>query len=349
MLAVLGNVTLLVTLFILSQQPFAVDWAASLSAVSAIVAPAYSPALLLFSVILTVLERKSPSAELDPDDHAQGNRMVANAVRLALTFVLSFAVTLVLNDVTMIAPVLFAILLGFIAIVRAEMFAPPQPVSTEAAYRRSAETMRNAQAWVSDSFGSDIPVTTTSRVWHLIALFILAPIVVAGIAMVVGGIAVWGPGVALTPGFVLMCAASAAMPTTLVLVWLAGADKAESPRSRAWVRAFLLTMSAMGIITVTLIFLLSGKNTIWMAAIVAATTVLVSVALWAPRPRGKVGLRQTVELKWTALHLERIQRVFQASQAAWEREQVRPTIIVRALTQILLPFHHALRRVRETR
>lgn len=258
MLAVMGNVAMLSILFILSQRPIELDWGASITALSALAAPAYSPALLFFTVILTILDRRGATEGLDPDDSARADRMVANAVRLALTFVLSFASVVVLAEPTTIVPVLFAGLLSFVAIVRAEQFAPARVLSSDVRFQYAAALKRKSESWVVDAFGTADLGRTIHHAWPIVLLFVAVPFVVPTLVMLTYGVLRWGPSIALTPSFALMSAAAMVAPTMLVLVWLAGADKAESPRSRASIRIFLLVMSGLGIASTASIFLFSG-------------------------------------------------------------------------------------------
>lgn len=308
-LAALGNVMLLSVVFVLAQQPFGVDWSATIRTLHTFALPAYSPILLLVTLIMTVLDRRATS-EVEAEDTAQANRMVANAVRLALTMVLSFATIMLIGEPTMVVLVLFAVLFGFIAIVRAELFAPARPLSVEVTYRRAAEARRSAEAWVTDALGSTDGTTAMRRAWPVVLLFIAVPVAVPAIAMVLGSWVVWGAEIALDPRFMLMSVAAMAGPTMLVFVWLADADKAEPPRNRAWIRAFLLVLSGVGLVTIASVFLFSGKNTGWMGAIVLGTAAVVAVALWTGWIRSVALARRAVEWKWSAAHLARIEATF---------------------------------------
>lgn len=78
-LAALGNVMLLSVVFVLAQQLFGVDWSASIRTLHAFALPAYSPILLLVTLIMNVRDRPATS-EVEAECTAQANRTVVDAV-----------------------------------------------------------------------------------------------------------------------------------------------------------------------------------------------------------------------------------------------------------------------------
>lgn len=365
-LAVVGNITTLAGLFALSQEPVGFEWSILLSAVGVFVLPAYSPALLFFTAVLTVLSRNESADTLSEADRAQGSRMIAGAVRLGLMIVLSFAVVVVIIDPPILVYVMFAVLLSFIAIVRAELIAPPRDIGVDERYRRRAESLRIGEASASEALGNLVttpdtpedprieqsPRVETGRVGHtarVVGTWIAVVVLVPVAAMLLGGTLTWGATTALSPGFIAMSVASMTGPVVFVLAWLAAADKAESRRSRNWRRGFLSLMATGSIVAISAVFFFSGKNTVWMGIILLAASLLTELSLRTSSPGWLFRARLGVETRRTQAHLQRLRRSYCAAREEWRQSQRQPSPTVRILGCVFTPFVEAARLARSRR
>ncbi|MFD5224169.1 hypothetical protein ACFWHT_00970 [Microbacterium sp. NPDC058342] len=347
LLAATGNMLTSMAVFVLTLTPVSMTWVDLTDALAPFLLPAYAPALLIFTAILTVLEGRGESAAVDEEDRSRGNRIIANAVRFGLMIVLSFAVLVVLIEPHVLAHVLFAVLLSFVAIVRAELVAPPRMLDPEARFRRAAEAKRNGELWAGEALTAGWRSLAKARTWPTVALFLTAPVVIPAIAMVLIGTLVWGPGVGVAPGFIAISLSSFFGPAVQVLAWMSSADKADSARARGWRRAFLTVMSAASSLTLTVVFCFSGKNTIWMGVVLLVTAVVTEAALRIP-VRNRLGrARLAVEARWTLRHMERLEWVYRSASDEWRRSRTRPSVGVRVLTALFTPFVHAARLARK--
>ncbi|MFJ3473993.1 hypothetical protein ACIPJ1_13730 [Microbacterium maritypicum] len=342
-LAGVGNLVVLGALLALSLAPVAIGWDTALEAIGPFVLPAYSPALLFFTVFLTILERGAGTTEaFDAEDHAQANRLIANGVRLALTVVMSFATLVVILEPTALVHVLFAVLLGFIAIVRAELIAPPKKQDAETVYRRAVMSRSNAARWANGALGPGWEaVPRAVRVWPTLLLLLAAPVLIPAMLIVATALILWGPELALAPPFLFMSVLVMVGPEMLVLVWLSTGDKSESPRARGSRAAFLLVMSFLGTAAIASPFLFSGKSAVWIGIIIVGSAVTVGLGLRASRPRWLAELRHRAERKWTAKRLASLTEIAARTESLWAREQVRPPLAVRVLALIFRPFRQA--------
>lgn len=344
-LAGIGNMVVLGVPLALSLSPVAIGWNDALAAIGPFVLPAYSPALLFFTVFLTILERGAgATATLGTEDQTQANRLIANGVRLALTIVMSFAALVVILEPTALAHVLFAVLLGFIAIVRAELIAPPKKQDAETVYRRAVESQSNAARWAARALGPDWEAAPrTVRTWPTLLLFFAVPVLIPAMLTVATAHLLWGPDVAFAPSFLLMSILLPVGPEMLVLVWLSTADKSESPRARGSRAAFLLVMSVFGTVAIASPFLFSGTFSTWIGIIIFSSAAAVGLGLRASRPRWVAEVRHRVERQRTATRLASLAEITTRTRSLWASEQVRPPLAVRVLALIFRPFRQAYR------
>lgn len=342
LLAFVGNLIVLAVPLTLSLASLTTMWAPIIDAIVPFVLPAYSPTLLFFTVILTILERSDRHRSGGGSDHAQANRLIANSVRFALIIVLSFASVVVISRPTHLAVVLFAALVGFVAIVRAELMDPPRSVDVEAVYRRAEATHRDADQWAARVLGPRWREDRiASRSAPTLLAFFAIPVLVPAAGIVVTACILWGAGEVLTAKFVTMSIVLMVGPAVLVMAWLSSADKSESPRSRNWRKAFLILMGAVGTFTLAGLFLASGPDWAWVGVIVLIDAAAVSLCLWTPVVPAVAERRRRLERRWTQKRLGRLTKNVNDAEARWEAERIPPPRTVRVLAGLMRPFRAA--------
>lgn len=343
-LAAAGNVIVLAVPFTLVLSPIGLRWDDFVTAVGPFVLPVYSPALLFFSLILTVLERTGLSDSVDPADEAEARYLIANSIRIALVIALSFAILMMLFQPTSVALVLSAALVSFIAIVRAELMAPPKNRRPQEVYQRAVATQVAAERSASAALGprwTELPVA--KRPGLAIALLFAVPIVLPGAAVIAVGALLWGPRLALSGSFIVMSIVLMFGPAMLVLAWLSAADKSDSRRARAWRAGFLVVMSLAATVSLSSVFLFSGPDWAWLGAVVLASAVVTALGLWSPRPAWVRERRQRLQRRWTAARIGRLVKWTSAAQSEWIKERVPPPVGVRILARTIRPFRRAYR------
>jgi hypothetical protein len=346
-LAIACNGVVLLPPTVLALSSIGPDWEWFLAAAGPFIAPAYSPALLFFTVILTLLERAPQPHATHQDDQLQANHLIANSIRLALVVVLSFAVLMVMIQPTALAPVLFAVLVSFVAIVRAELMAPPRRLDAETTYRRALAAQIRAEERASRALGDEWRERPAKRTWTTIFLFCAAPIIVPGGAVMVIASLLWGADNALTPNFIVMSLVLMLGPSMLVLAWLSAAEKSESLRSRGWRLAFMVVMSTMGTLVLASIFLLSGPDWWWVGAIVLATAAIVAACLWGPAPSWIRRRRRVLERTWTTRRLKQLAKTTKANELAWHADRDSVPVVVRMLARVFRVVRRAYGLARE--
>lgn len=343
-LAALGNLVVLAVPFALALSPIGVRWGDFVTAVSPFVLPVYSPALLFFSLILTVLERTERSGAVDPGDEVEARYLIGNSIRISLVIVLSFGVLAVLLQPTAVALVLSAALVSFIAIVRAELMAPPRTRKPEEVYRRALSTQRTAEHSAALALGYGWREKRAAVHTRLAVVLLFAiPIVLPSAAIVVVAAMVWDPALALTAKFIVMSVVLMFGPAVLVLAWLSAADKSDSRRARIWRVGFLVVMSLAGTVSLSSAFLVSGPDWAWLGIVVLASAAVTALALWSPRPIWIRERRQRLQRKWTGARIERLARWTTEAETKWNKERVPPPLGVRILAHAIRPFRRAYR------
>lgn len=343
-LAAVGNLIVLAVPFTLTLSPIGVRWEDFVTAVSPFVLPVYSPALLFFSLILTILERTERSGAVDPGDEVEARYLIGNSIRISLVIVLSFGVLMVLLQPTAVALVLSAALVSFIAIVRAELMAPPRNRTPEEVYRRALATQRTAERSAALALGyqwTEQRVAVRPRL--AVVLLFAIPIVLPAAVTVAVAAVVWDPALALTAKFIVMSIVLMFGPAMLVLAWLSAADKSDSRRARAWRVGFLVVMSLAATVSLSSAFLVSGPDWAWLGILVLASAAVTALALWSPRPAWLRERRQRLQRKWTGARVERLAKWTTAAETEWNKERVPPPLGVRILARTIRPFRRAYR------
>ena len=345
--AVMGNLAVLSIPFTLSIAGLEPVAARVFDATLSFALPAYSPTLLFFIVILTILEKSDRTGSEATSDETHATRLIANSIRFTLMIVLSFAATVAIARPAELALVLFAALVGFVSIVRAEVMAPPRQNDSEEIYLRARKNLIQAERsalralgpswWRSDIAKRSVPV---------LLVFFGAPIVIPATVVVVTASVIWGVDDALTTNFLTMTLILMVGPAMLVMAWLSSVDKSETRRSRGWRMAFLIFISAVGIIPMATLFLVSGPKWTWVGWIIIADAVIVALCLWTPLVPGLSPVRRRLERRWTLNRLEKLSASATAAKDRWEAERVPPPRSVRVLTRLIRPFSIAYRLAR---
>ncbi|WP_314648771.1 hypothetical protein [uncultured Microbacterium sp.] len=306
--------------------------------------PAYSPAFLFFTVILTVLERSGQSRATATADEVHADRLIAHSIRFALMVVLSFAVLVALARPTDLALVLFAALVGFVSIIRAEVMAPPRREDPAALFRLARDRQRSAERSAVSSLGAAWRAEGTARrVIPTLLLLLGISVVLPAAVIVTTASAIWGIDDAVTVNFVLMSVILMVGPAMLVFSWLSSADKSESRRSRGWRTAFLVFLSALGTLPIASLFLSSGPAWAWVGWVILGDAAVVALCLWTPIVPGLARARRRVERLCTQKRLGKLAGHAAAARMRWEAERVPPPRAVRVLAALLRPFRAAYR------
>lgn len=343
-LAGVGNLIVLAVPFTLTLSPIGVRWDDFVSAASPFVLPVYSPALLFFGLILTVLERTERSDSADPGEEAEARYLIGNSIRISLVVALSFGSLMVLLEPTAVALVLSAALVSFIAIVRAELIAPPRTRTREEIYRRALATQHTAERSAALALGNEWaqqPVAARPRL-SVVLLFAI-PIVLPTAVIVVAAAIVWDPALALTAKFIVMSVVLMFGPAMLVLAWLSAADKSDSRRGRAWRVGFLVAMSIAATLSLSSAFLASGPDWAWVGVVVLTSALMTALALWSPRPSWMRERRRRLERKWTSARIARLTKWTTTAKTEWDKERVPLPLGVRILARTIRPFRQAYR------
>lgn len=324
-LSVVGNLGLIVIAFVLSQPPFALPWDEIIANIATAAAPLYSPTLLFFTAILGVLSSLFPAARARgrvPDsveeDAEQAERLIARVVQLALTFVLSVAAVVILDDASQVAYVLFATLLGFITFALAERIAPPPTMTPEERFQKAQEYLDRIAGWADDELGQGWRDASTRGAWATLVALLIAPI---AFPLAVVAIVTWilfGPEIAFAPMTLIVYAVSMFGTLTLVLSWLASADKADPPRSRLWRGIFLHILSGAAIATLSLPYLLEGNNIWWVGFAVLGSGALALMLLYLPGPEWWHECRLRLQRRLTSPQLRRAEKFRDDAKKTWE-------------------------------
>lgn len=317
-LAATGNITVLSLSFIAWQSPLHIPFDESLAFWHALADPMYAPSLLFFTSVLSMLstlggDRRSTEEE--------GNRLVARAVQVALTLVLSFATVMVVVDPMAIANVLFAILLGFTVYVLAEQIAPPRLLSTEAVYHQAEAARARRNEWASESLEQQWRHDVTQRVWPTIAVFLLAPVVVmTGLGTSIAW-RLWGPEWALAPKTVFTFALCSLGAVCLVGSWYSAADKTDSPSARAWRSGMAILISLFASGPLAWAFFSAGKGAQALGWLILSITVLQAAALWLPIPWAGQRALQRVAATVTHRRMMKIDEFYFSAREKWNVER----------------------------
>lgn len=343
-LAAVGNVVVLtvpLTLRMAGLEPAA---EAAFDAILTFALPAYSPAFLFFTVILTLLDRSGQPRATATFDEVHADRLIAHSIRFALMVVLSFAVLVALARPQDLALVLFAALVAFVSIIRAEVMAPPRQEDPSVLFRVARDRQRSAERSAARSLGAAWRSQGTARRIMPTLLLLLGISVVLPAAVVVTTAAViWGIDDAVTVNFVIMSGILMVGPAVLVFSWFSSADKSESRRSRGWRMAFLVFFSALGTLSMASLFLSSGPAWAWVGWVILADAAVVALCLWTPIVPGLARARRRVERLCTQKRLEKFADHAAAARTRWEAERVPPPRTVRVLAGLMRPFRAAYR------
>ncbi|MFB7249276.1 hypothetical protein [Microbacterium sp. NPDC056234] len=331
-LAAAGNVAIIGIIFILNTTPISVPASASLEVVASFALPMYSPELLIFTSIPGLLSALRVNGASD-SERDEAVRLIAWAVRVALTFVLAFAVVVVVAAPDQLATVLFAALLGFITFVLAERLDPPIPAPIEQRYLKADQDLAVREIWANEALGQRWHQNTTRWPWLIVAAFIIAPVILQTALGVAIGSMLWGADFGLSAKWAVVPAVTAYGSIILTFAWLSTADKADSPQARAWRGRAFSVLAVLTSVAFASAFLFSGTDSVLVGVLILGITALQSAALWAPVDWKGRQMLSRVAATITSRHLERTTRAYAPIYLAWDEHsgeaEVSPTWIRR--------------------
>lgn len=318
-LAATGNVAILGVVFMLNAL-LAVPAAESLGVVASFAQPMYAPELLVFVSIPGLLTALRVNAASD-SERDEAVRLIAWAVRGALTFVLMFAVVIVVVTPQQLATVFFALLLSFVTFVLAERLDPPIPAPIEQRYLKADRDLALREFWADEALGRGWHESTTRSAWAVVALFIVAPVVAQTVLGAIIGSLTWGMDFGLSAKWLFMAGVTAYGPVILTFAWLSMADKADSSQARVWRGSAFAALGAAASIAFASVFLFANERTAPISIMILLVTLVHAAALWAPVDWWGRRLLSRVAATMTSRHLERRTRGYAPVYLAWEEQQ----------------------------
>lgn len=319
-LALTGNIAVIGFAFIMSASPVSIPFVQTLQFISPFVLPMYAPELLLFTSLLSALVGLRVSN--DDADGREAARLIAWAVRVALAFVLSFAVVVVVVDPHRLASVLFAALLGFVTFVLAERLAPPEPQTAKQRYRRARDTVELRESRATAALGQGWRAAPRRHVWVRFALFALTPVLVhTALGLWISTSIRNSSAFVFTPGWIAVCAFTSYGTVILTFAWVTAADKAESPQARRWVSGAFSALGATASASFASIFFFTvpyAAQLGWMILVISAVHALV---LWSPIARLRPRVLRDVAASMTERDLGRTEARRDTLRAAWKAEK----------------------------
>ncbi|WP_194763049.1 hypothetical protein [Microbacterium sp. UFMG61] len=319
-LAGAGNIAILFAVFIIGMPPLSGPYAESLQVISTFAMPMYAPELLIFTSIPALLSGlRADGASGSERDEAV--RLIAWAVRVALTFVLMFAVPVVAVTPEMLSTVLFAVLLAFVTFVLAERLDPPVPASIEMRIMKADRDLALRESRATEALGRNWHEDTTRWWWAIIALFILAPVAVQTIAGTVVAVFLWGPQFALSGEWIVVPLLTSYGSVILTFAWLSTADKTDSPQARAWRGTAFAALAGIASVIFAAVFFVARGDSAPIGMVILTTTALHGAALWIRTDWWGRRLLHRVSATLTSRRLERLTRGYAAVYLAWDDDQ----------------------------
>lgn len=323
-LAFAGNIAVIGFAFIMSASPVSIPFIQTLQFISPFVLPMYAPELLLFTSLLSALVGLRVSNE--DADGREAARLIAWAVRVALAFVLSFAVVVVVVDPHRLASVLFAALLGFVTFVLAERLAPPEPQTAKQRYRRARDAVALRESRANAALGQGWRDGPRKHVWSRFICFILTPVVVQTALGVWISAGIWNSSAfVFRPGWIAVCAFTAYGTLLLTFAWATAADKAESPQVRLWVSGAFTIVGAAASVAFASIFFFTVPNAAGLGWMILTISAVHALVLWSPIAPLRPRVLRDVAATMTARNLGRTEARRDTLRAMWQAEKKRLT------------------------
>lgn len=324
LIPVLGNAGILGFAYVYSTPPFNTPFEETLAFLHELAAPVYAPTLLFFTAVLGVLSalqtRSRAQAEAD-DESDEANRLIARAVQLALSVVLSFAAVVAIVDIASLRLVLFAVLLSFVTFVLADRIAPPRTISAEVRYQRATAALTRQQEWAERALGPSWNQEPFARIRPLALTAALTPVLLTSAAGFFIARAFAGVEFALSTQAIVVHVILAYGALLLLGAWYVMADKAESPQARAWQGGGLIAVALLVAAALSSIFFSAEAAAHPYGWLVLAATALQAVFLWAPRRWIWRRWLDRVSARITEKHLRRTRDALTSARAQWEAEQ----------------------------
>lgn len=319
-LAVAGNLVILCAVVNIDTPPLNIPLTESLQAIATFAAPMYAPELLIFTSIPAFLSGLRTVGR-SGSERDEAVRLIAWAVRVALTFVLMFAGAVVAVKPQMLATVLFAALLAFITFVLAERLDPPVPASVETRLLNADRDLAIREARAVEALGRNWHEDTTRWWWVIVGLFLLAPVAVQTAAGVSAAVLLWGPEFGLSGGWIVVPLMTSFGSVILTFAWLMTADKADSAQARAWRGWAFAALAGIASVVFAAVFFVPRSDSAPIGVIILTITALHGAALWIRADWWGERLLHRVAATFTSRHLERITRAYAPIYLAADDEQ----------------------------
>jgi hypothetical protein len=319
LLAALGNLAVILFVSIASLSPVSIPASDSWEFLGRFAGPMYAPELLIFTSLVSVLSGLRIAG--DDSEGKEAARLIAWAVRVALAFILSFAVVIIAVAPESLATVLFAVLLGFVTFVLAERLAPPAEISTEERFHDAEKDFRMRSSWASEALGQRWRDDARGPAWPSAVVLFVAPTIVQAVLSSVLVSWIWDSSIAFTGEWIFLSIVTSYGSALLTLAWLSTADKAESTQVRAWLG---ITGAAMGVATSIAFagaFIFTNDRSAPIGWLILAVTAVHALALWGPLRLYPHRMLRRIQISLTDGHLHRVARRHSATREAWEAER----------------------------
>lgn len=318
-LALLGNLAVILFVYIASLSPVSIPASDAWEFLGRFVKPMYAPELLIFTSLVSVLSGLRIAR--DDSEGEEAARLIAWAVRVALAFILSFAVVIIAVAPESLATVLFAVLLGFVTFVLAERLAPPAEISTEERFRDAEKDLRMRSSWAADALGQRWRDDARGPIWPLVGFLFLAPAIVQSVLSSLLASWIWDSSVAFTGEWIFLSIVTSYGSVILSFAWLSTADKSESTQIRAWLGITGAVLGWFTSIAFAGAFIFSNTRSAPIGWLILAVTAAHTLALWGPIRLYPRRMLRRIEISLTDRHLHRVARRHSATREAWEAER----------------------------
>lgn len=281
-IAAMGNLGVVAAAFVAGISPVSIPPEAVFEFLYPFAAELYSPELLIFTSLISVLIAFGLSRE-GQGEVREAARLIAWTVRLGLTVVLTFAVVVVVSQPASLARVLFALLLGFITFVLAERLDSPAAATPDETVQRLTKNLLARETWASASLGAGWVAKGGKGVWFRFGALVLVPIIIQAVGGVVVAAIVKGPAFGFSQYWVLVPLVTGYGMFLYSFAWLAAADKADSPQARVWRGSAFAVMGVVANVAFAYVYFSSDLAVVgWLTL---ALSSVHGVGLLTQRPR----------------------------------------------------------------
>lgn len=318
-LAALGNLAVILFVSIASLSPVSIPASDAWEFLGRFAEPMYAPELLIFTSLVSVLSGLRIAR--DDSEGKEAARLIAWAVRVALAFILSFAVVIIAVAPENLSTVLFAVLLGFVTFVLAERLAPPAKISTEERFQDAEKDLRMRSSWATDALGQRWRDDARGPIWPLVALLFAVPAIVQSAISSILAWWIWDSSIALSGEWIFLSLVTSYGSVILTFAWLSTADKAESTQVRSWLGITGAVFGCVTSIAFAGAFIFSNTRSAPIGWLTLTVTAVHALALWGPLRLYPRRMLRRIEISLTDRHLHRVARRHSATREAWEAER----------------------------